>query len=153
MTTSNWIVEDCVYLILSQDSLRGNCQWIWKPNHPADVLLRLTVPDGEIDWHFGRQILIDAMIDTDPVGNGDVQACLVSPKSFQVYLESPEGAAILAFPADVVKKFLKDTLTHTSVEQENYEDHLEIFLADLFGTGTLVTTDPDDTQPIDLGDV
>ncbi|GAA3054062.1 SsgA family sporulation/cell division regulator [Kitasatospora albolonga] len=89
------------------------------------------VPDGvpEITWVFARELLAGGV--DQPCGQGDVHVRPSSPRHTLVELRSPEGTALVRFPAPELRRFLWRSHALVAAGQEHLHLDADRALAEL----------------------
>lgn len=82
----------------------------WDTNEPAAVKWEFT-PAGQdpVDWSHSRELLISALTTSSFVGMGDV-GLSCEGDTLWVYLNSPEGDAIVCMPREPVDLLIEDSI-------------------------------------------
>lgn len=116
--TSSLGFDDDVVMILEYDS-----------QDPYAIYLRFEYV-GPL-WHLDRSIIADALTSDRLQGLSDVKARREGSK-IEIYLDSPEGTAVVKIDALVVSAFLQEiyTLVPEDEAAKISEDQMEIFLSE-----------------------
>ncbi|MEU2716673.1 SsgA family sporulation/cell division regulator [Streptomyces sp. NPDC007205] len=94
---------------------------------PADAALE----GEEVTWIFARSLLDQGL--RAPAGHGDVQIWPYGRTRTVVEFHSPQGLALLQFPASALRLFLLRTYTVVAAGQEDMAGVVERGLSALFG--------------------
>ncbi|MGW2963877.1 SsgA family sporulation/cell division regulator [Streptomyces sp. NPDC001220] len=125
-----------VELVLSPDlsvPMRTALRYETHDPYAVRVVFHLPGQDRTVEWFFSREMLAQAL--SGPTGQGgDVHMWPVVDSGREVVsiaLRSPEGSALLEFPAQGVKSFLRETWSVVPPGSESSRFDLDAELAQL----------------------
>lgn len=100
-----------------------SCQLQYDPDDPFTVNHSFMVVPSPVQWTYGRDILIDAMM--QPAGFGDVKAW-VDGEKFYMHLKSPEGQAKIWCPLTEMEEFVRLMVLMVPVGEESIDIDKEL---------------------------
>lgn len=103
--------------------------FVYRPTDPYAVTAVFTTKEGESEWTFARDLLLDGL--SQPSGVGDVH---VAPSvGGRVYLDlfSPEGSVRLSCDRTVVTSFVDQVYATIPEGEEAGHVEMDTWLADL----------------------
>ena len=105
--------------------------FLYAANDPYAVVARFSTVEGDVDWTFGRELLLDGTY--MPVGEGDVKIAPTSDGRISMVLSSPSGEAQLLCDATVVASFLEQTYELVPDGEEWRYCQMDTWLAEVSG--------------------
>lgn len=108
---------------------------MWLEFDTDEPLVIALVLDPDRVWHFGRNLLSDALRTPGPHGRNDVTTQLDGTE-FRIFLDSPEGAASIRLDAVGVFDFVTQVYhlmpedKASKVTQDQLEEFLDEFMID-----------------------
>jgi hypothetical protein len=104
-----------------------SCQLQYDPDEPFTVNHSFMVVPNPVQWTYGRDILLDAMM--QPTGVGDVKAW-VDGEKFYLQLKSPEGQARIWCPTSEMEEFIRLMVLMVPLGEEtiDFDSELQAFM-------------------------
>ena len=79
----------------------------WTDRDPLMIGMGLTGAGlEEVVWGVGRELLVEGLNSSEPVGASDVKVRRTGPYAVMVALSSPEGECHVRFPAELMASYL-----------------------------------------------
>ena len=106
----------------------------WDPIDPLAVQLILHVPDGDVVWTIGRELLHKGSTSLTKFGDGDVRfrkEAVVSSRLL-VCLNSPEGHADIALNQPHVVRFLNRIEAECALGQEDLTESIDGLIEEIY---------------------
>lgn len=95
----------------------------WDSSCPMMVKIVFTWAESEIEWVFGRDLLIGPLLTSEATGDGDVRVTVLGDE-LSLYLTSPFGEVRLTAARKSVHDFITTTLNF--VPQDRETEHLPL---------------------------
>ena len=105
--------------------------FMYATSDPYAVVARFSTTEGEVDWTFGRELLLDGT--SFPVGEGDVKLAPEANGQISLRLNSPSGQAKLFCDLSVVEAFLEQSYELVPDGEEWRYCQMDQWLAELSG--------------------
>jgi hypothetical protein len=90
--------------------------------------------EGDVVWHFDRELLLRAISSYDTTGQGDVKFRFVLPNQLLLCLRNPTGHADLGLPRARVAAFLQEVFAAVPTGTESCEVHVDELIKEILGS-------------------
>lgn len=106
----------------------------WEPAGPLSVHLVCKLPEGDVDWVIGRDLLHKGATSLVKVGEGDVGFKREGPNSSRllVCLKTNEGHADIALNQPHVIRFLERTQTVCKLGEEDLTESIDGLIEEIY---------------------
>lgn len=106
----------------------------WDLAEPLSTHFICRLPEGDVDWIIGRDLLHEGATSLVKVGNGDVTLRREGPSSSRllVCLRTDEGHADIALNQPHVVRFLERTQTVCKLGEEDLTDSIDALIEKIY---------------------
>lgn len=106
----------------------------WETAEPLSVHLVCKLPEGDVDWVIGRELLHQGATSLKKIGEGDVSFRREGPSSSRllVCLKTPSGHADIALNQPHVIRFLDRTQTVCKLGEEDLTESIDGLIKEIY---------------------